>query len=61
MEYERACYVCGYHIYCEIWEAAVGKVLGCERQLWDATERYTVAVKKDKTVIGHLLRNVSRV
>ena len=30
-EKELAC-VCGYHVYRGTWEAAVGKVLECERE-----------------------------
>lgn len=36
--------MCGYQ---ETWEAAVGEVLVCERELQNSIERYTVAVKKD--------------
>ena len=31
-EYGRALCVRGYHVYREIWEAAVGQVLICERE-----------------------------
>ena len=61
MEYGRTCWVRGYHVYQEIWEAAVGEVLACEREPRNATDRYAVAVKKDGTIIGHLPRKVSRV
>ena len=40
---------------------AIGEVLDCERELGNAKDRYTVAVKKDATVIGHLPRKISRV
>ena len=53
-EYGRALCVRGYHVYCELWEAAVGEVLMCERELRNAKDRHAVAVKKDGTVIGHL-------
>ena len=58
---ERACCVRSYHIYKEIWEAAVGEILVCEREPRNAADRYAVAVKKDGTIIGHLPRKVSRV
>ena len=32
------------HIYKEIWEAAVVKILRCKRQLRNAADRYAVAV-----------------
>ena len=60
-EYERDCCVRGYHVYQEIWEAAVGEMLACERQPRNAADRYAVSVKKDGTIIGHLPRKVSRV
>ena len=58
---ERACCVRGYHVYKEIWEAAVGEILVCEREPRNAADRYAVAVKKDGMIIGHLPRKVSRV
>ena len=60
-EYGRALCVRGYHVYREIWEAAVGQVLICEREPRNVKDRYAVAVQKDGTVIGHLPRKVSRV
>ena len=63
-ECEWALCVCGYHVYCEIWEASVGEVLTREkkpRNTKDSTkDGYAVVVKKDGTVFGHLPRKVSR-
>ena len=56
MEYEKACSVRGYHVYREVWEAAVGEVLACEREPRNAEDKYAVAVKKDGTIVGHLPR-----
>ena len=53
-ELERVCCIRGYHIYKEIWEAATGEVLTCEREPLNPKDRYTVAVKKAGTVVGHL-------
>ena len=50
----------GYHVYYCIWEAAVGDQLNCERELDNVKDRYAVAVKKDGTVIGHLLGKYPR-
>ena len=49
----------GYDVYKEIWEVAVGKILSCEREPRNAADRYAVAVKKDRTIIGHLPMKVS--
>ena len=55
-EYEIACCICGYHIYREIWEAAVGvETLVCEREPQNGKDRYAVAVKKNETIVGHIL------
>ena len=46
-EYGRALCVRGYHVYREIWEAAVAQVLICEREPRNGKDRYAVAVQKD--------------
>ena len=58
---KRTCCVRSYHVYKEIWEAAVGEILMCEKEPRNTADRYAVAVKKDRTIIGHLPRKVSRV
>ena len=45
-EFERVCCVRGYHVYKEIWEAATGEILICEREFHNGRDRYAVAVKK---------------
>ena len=60
-EHGRDCCVRGYHVYQEIWEAAVSEVLVCEREPRNVEDRYAVAEKKDGTVIGHLPRKISRI
>ena len=56
-----ACCVRGYHVYKTIWAAAVGEVLICRREPTNSTDRYAVAVLKEETIIGHLLRKMSKV
>ena len=41
-EFERVCCVRGYHVYNEIWEAATGEILICERELHNGRDRYAV-------------------
>jgi hypothetical protein len=60
-ELERVCCIHSYHVYKEIWEAATGEVLICERELHNSRDRYTVAVKRMGMIIGHLPRKLSRV
>ena len=57
-DYERECCIRGYHVYKEIWAAALGEQLVCEREPYN---RYAVAVVKNRTVIGHLPRTISRI
>ena len=59
--FERNCCTRGYHIYKEVWEAVVGEALVCEREPENASDRHTVAVKQEGTIIGHLLRKLSQV
>ena len=47
-EYGRSLCVRGYHVYREIWEAAVGEVLICERESRNAKDGYAVVVKKGR-------------
>ena len=35
----------GYHVYKDIWEAAIGELLQCERETRNTKDRYVVAVK----------------
>jgi len=44
----------GYHVSQAIWEAAVGEVLTYESLSGNVRDWYAVAVKKDRTIIGHL-------
>ena len=60
-DYKRDLYVRSFHVYRDIWEAAVGEVLDCEREPGNAKDRYAVAVKKDATVIRHLPKKISRI
>ena len=45
-EFERPCCIRGYHIYQEVWTAAVGEELVCERKPHNSHRRYAVAVKR---------------
>ena len=57
----RDCCIRGYHVYKEIWLAAIGKELECDREPQNSCDCYAVAVKKSGVVIGHLPRKLSRV
>ena len=53
--------VCGYHVYKDRWAVAVGELLTCFREPTNASDRYAVAVIKDRTTIGHLPRKMCKV
>ena len=38
-------------MYQEIWEAAVGEVLECDREPRNCTDRHAVAVLKDSVIV----------
>ena len=44
--FETPCCVRGYHIYKDIWTAAVGEILFCVREPTNASDRYAVAVTR---------------
>ena len=59
-EFEITCCIWGYHVYKEIWEAAVGEELVCAREPHNSHDRYAVAVKREDVLIWHLPRKLSR-
>ena len=60
-EKELACCVRGYHVYKDIWAAAIGEELECSREPTNMADRYAVAVRNEETIIGHLPRKISKV
>lgn len=53
-ELSRVSCIQDYHVYKDIWDTAVGEVLVSEREPHNVEDRYSIAIKKDETVIGHL-------
>ena len=49
----------GYHIYQQLWTAAVGEHLTCQRERGNTADAYAVSVIKDGTIVGHLPRRIS--
>ena len=46
--------VCSYHIYCDVWEAAVGQTLPCQQEARNLFNPYAVSVTEGGTIIGHV-------
>ena len=49
-------YVRGYHVYKDIWAAAVGEELECIQERDNPRDAYAIAVVKHRATVGHLLR-----
>ena len=49
------------HAHKDIWDAAIGEVLACERESHNVEDCYAVVVKKIEGIIEHLPQNLSRV
>ena len=49
------------HAHKDIWDAAIGEVLACERESHNVEDCYVVAIKKIEGIIEHLPQNLSRV
>ena len=53
-EYEILSCVHGYHIYYSISDSCIGEMLCCESDRHYLHDQFTVSVKKDDIIVGHL-------
>jgi len=44
-----------------MWDAFIGEYLLCERESFNRIDRYTVAVLKNDTVVGHILKKLYQI
>ena len=51
----------GYHVYKEIWCAAVGEELSCMREVENYRDPFAVAVVRSGVIVGHVPRKISSV
>jgi len=49
----------GHHEYKNTWDAPIGEVLRCEREVGNFHDTFVVAIKKDSEVVGHCPRKIS--
>ena len=49
----------GYHVYQDLWEVNIDKILPCTREVGNCHDPYTITVQKDETVVGHLPHKIS--
>ena len=60
--YKRECCIRGYHVYKDMWEVAIGKNLNvCARRATLSIGTQYIAVLKDDTIVGHLLKTSARI
>ena len=52
--FEMVSYVKGYHVYKTLWNPLIGEFLSCEREPDNVMDKYTVCVKKENKIVGHL-------
>ena len=52
-------YVRGFHVYSDRWTPALGEIPVCEIEDGNASNSYTVAIKKGSEIIGHVPRKIS--
>ena len=51
----------GYHVYKDIWTAVVNEQLRCQREPYNTSDPFAVAVVKDDTTVGHVPRKISAI
>ena len=59
MKWNPACKVITF-TKIRIWAAIIGDLL-CEREPFNVVDKYAVAVLKDDTIVGHILKKISRI
>ena len=53
--------VCGYHVYRDIWVAAVGEELSCVRETDNHQDPFAVTVARSGITVGHVPRKISSI
>ena len=52
--FETVLYVKGCHVYKTLWNPLIGELLSCKRKPENPIDKYTVCVKKENKIVGHL-------
>ena len=53
--------VCGYHVYQDSWDAAIGEQLPCKREHGNHKDPFTVVVLRSTVTAGHVPKKISSV
>ena len=51
----------GYHIYKDIWTAAVREILVCRRETDNLHDRFAVVVCRGGDIVGHVPKKISSI
>ena len=51
----------GYHVYKDVWSAAVGQRLPCKQERGNPHDPYAIAVTEGSVIVGHVPREISAV
>ena len=51
--------ICGYHVYRKDWNPVIEELLEYKREITDNQDRYAVAVKRNRNIVGHLPRKIA--
>ena len=55
----------GFHVYMDIWNPVIGKILKCKRQPTNEVDKHAVAIMSSdslgkESVVGHIPHNISK-
>ena len=56
--FETVSNVKGYHVYQRIWIPKIGETLSTGKEPGNSKDKYTVYVKKNERIVGHLVKLV---
>ena len=51
----------GYHVYKDVWSAALGEQLSCQREPTNTRDPFAVAVVRSLVTVGHIPRKISSI
>ena len=51
----------GYHVYKDVWSAALGEQLSCQREPTNTRDPFAVAVVRSLVTVGHISTKISSI
>ena len=51
----------GYHVYKDVWSAALGEPLSCQREPTNTRDPFALAVVRSLVTVGHIPRKISSI